>query len=74
VREDDAAGRSDPWWAVGPWWSVAGWAERLSGFPARLSFPIVMAAQGALIGTIGLYWDAGVTHMASTAIGRSRTC
>src|SRR3954453_4437668 len=41
-----------------PWWSAAAAVERLSGVPARFSLPIVQAAQGGLIGVIGLYWDA----------------
>src|SRR4051812_48324119 len=37
---------------------MAAVAERLTGVPARFSVPVVQSAQGALIGTIGLYWDA----------------
>lgn len=41
-----------------PWWSLVGLTERLSGLPGRFSFPVVQAAQGAMLGVIGLYWDA----------------
>jgi hypothetical protein len=41
---------------------MARWAERVSGLPARFSLPIAQAAQGALVGVIGLYWDAWRHH------------